>query len=261
MHRSRLAGFIIDCRTDDLEGATSFWSRALGMPPKPQQDPGQPHYVSLDAGARDLYVEVQKVGHDSRVHLDIEAEDIEAEVARLEKLGARRIEKIRTWVVMEAPTGQRFCVVRGNRERVAAVGNRWADSGEPAASPPAIAVPIGASGNAQLVVGPEHLANRLKDVSLPPVLSTPTMIMMMENAALNALKPYFAAGETAVGTHVDVRHLAGSAQGASVTATAKVTAVEGRRIHFAVEAREGERVIGAGAHERVVVRLERNPQS
>ena len=112
MHRSRLAGFIIDCRTDDLDGAVGFWSRALGMPRKPQQDADQPNYVTLDAGGRDLYMEVQKVDHDSRVHLDIEATDIEAEVARLEKLGARRVANIRTWVVMEAPTGQRFCVGR-----------------------------------------------------------------------------------------------------------------------------------------------------
>jgi hypothetical protein len=55
---------------------------------------------------------VQKVKHDSRVHLDIESDDVEAEAARLEKLGARKVQKINTWWVMEAPTGQRFCVVR-----------------------------------------------------------------------------------------------------------------------------------------------------
>ena len=59
-----------------------------------------------------LHIEVQAVDHDSRVHLDIEADDIEAEVKRLEKLGAKRLKKVQTWVVMEAPTGQRFCVVR-----------------------------------------------------------------------------------------------------------------------------------------------------
>ncbi|MGH6930967.1 MAG: VOC family protein, partial [Dongiaceae bacterium] len=106
MHRSRLAGFIIDCRTDDLEGAVAFWSAALGMPRK-QQDPEQPNYVTLDADRRDLYLEVQQVDHESRVHLDIAADDIEAEVARLETLGAQRLAKVRTWVVMEAPTGQR----------------------------------------------------------------------------------------------------------------------------------------------------------
>lgn len=256
MHRSRLAGFIIDCRTDDLEGATAFWSQALGMPPKPKQDPTQPTYVTLEAGQRDLYMEVQKVEHDSRIHLDIEADDSEAEVARLEKLGARRLANVRSWVVMEAPTGQRFCVVRGNRERIAAAGNRWGERAEAAPAKPAIAVPVGTVGTAGLTVGPEHLASRLKDVTLPPVLATPVMIMLMENAALNALRPYFTAGETAVGTHLDIRHLAATPVGRTVTATAKVTEVEGRRITFAVEAHDGERQIGLGAHERIVVDLE-----
>jgi hypothetical protein len=52
------------------------------------------------------------VSHDSRVHLDIESDDVEAEVARLQKLGARRLDNVKTWVVLEAPTGQRFCVIR-----------------------------------------------------------------------------------------------------------------------------------------------------
>ncbi len=260
MHRSRLAGFIIDCRTSDLDGAVEFWSQALGMRRALQQDPDQPHYVTLDAGSRDLYVEVQKVAHESRVHLDIEADDLEAEAARLERLGARRIGNVRTWIVMEAPTGQRFCIVRGNRQRVAEDGNRW-NGPEPAEAPkkPVIAAPPGAAGTASLTVGPDHLASRLKDVTLPPVLATPVMIMLMENAALNALHPYFAAGQTAVGTRIDVRHLAAAPPGRTVTATAAVTAVEGRRVTFAIEARDGERLIGAGLHERLVVDLPRPP--
>jgi hypothetical protein len=59
------------------------------------------------------------------VHLDIEADNIEAEVARLEALGAKRLSKIHTWVVMEAPTGQRFCVVRAARAHFAETANRW----------------------------------------------------------------------------------------------------------------------------------------
>lgn len=112
MHRSRLSGFIIDCDTDDLDGAADFWSAALGYPKKRSDDPAEGDYVKLETGRGGLHIEVQRVSHPSRVHLDIEADDIEAEVARLEKLGAKRLEKIRTWVVMEAPTGQRFCVVR-----------------------------------------------------------------------------------------------------------------------------------------------------
>src|SRR4051795_7258742 len=108
MHRSRLAGFIVDCQTSDLPVAAAFWSRALGLP----LDATEPRYVKLDASARDLAIEVQQVNHPSRVHLDIESDDVEAEVARLEQLGAKAVERIKTWVVMEAPTGQRFCVVR-----------------------------------------------------------------------------------------------------------------------------------------------------
>ena len=109
MHRSRLAGFIIDCKDADVDCAAGFWSAALGMPLGEREGD---KYIKLDASARDLQVEVQRVSHDSRVHLDIESDDVEAEVARLQKLGARRLDNVKTWVVLEAPTGQRFCVIR-----------------------------------------------------------------------------------------------------------------------------------------------------
>jgi hypothetical protein len=109
MHRSRLAGFILDCQTSDLDAAARFWSNALGMPSLGAE--GE-RYIRLDASRRGLTVEVQAVDHASRVHVDIETDDVEAEAARLEALGARRIEKIHSWWVMEAPTGQRFCIVR-----------------------------------------------------------------------------------------------------------------------------------------------------
>lgn len=108
MHRSRLAGFIIDCRTDNLDDAAGFWSRALGMP---QRGRDGETYERLDASARDLQIEVQIVSHESRVHLDIESDDVEAEVARLVGLGARRVEQVKSWWILEAPTGQRFCVI------------------------------------------------------------------------------------------------------------------------------------------------------
>lgn len=112
MHRSKLEGFIIDCRTDDLAGAADFWAAALGM--QAQVLPGEEgdKYVRLVAPGESLHIEVQTVDHESRVHLDIGADDIEAEAARLEKLGARRVAKIQGWIVMQAPTGQRFCVVK-----------------------------------------------------------------------------------------------------------------------------------------------------
>ena len=62
-----------------------------------------------------LDIEVQKVDHPSRVHLDIETDDIEAEVRRLEAMGAKKVEQVHSWWVMEAPTGQRFCVVKASR--------------------------------------------------------------------------------------------------------------------------------------------------
>ena len=125
MHKSQLAGFIIDCQTDDLEAAAAFWGAALGLATERLQDPAEATYVRLDTDPADLHIEVQRVGHPSRVHLDIETDDIEAEVRRLEALGARRIAKVRTWVVMEAPTGQRFCVVRAGRANFADQANSW----------------------------------------------------------------------------------------------------------------------------------------
>ena len=122
MHRSRFAGIIIDCRTDDLDAAAAFWSAALGLPRRPPQEPA---YVTLDTPGDEPHIEVQKVEHESRVHLDIEADDIPAEVARLEALGARKVADVRDWCVMEAPTGQRFCVVPAIRPDFAAKANRW----------------------------------------------------------------------------------------------------------------------------------------
>ncbi len=118
-------------------------------------------------------------------------------------------------------------------------------------------LPAGAKGSFSLVVTPEHLANRFKDAMLPPILATPVMIMIMENAALNALKPYLGAGESALGTRVDVRHLAATPAGRSITGEAEVTKVDGRRIEFTIRARDGDEVIGIGTHERMVIDLAR----
>jgi predicted enzyme related to lactoylglutathione lyase len=126
MHKSRLAGFIIDCQTDDLDAAAKFWSQALGYGlPASQTAASGGQYRTLETGPGGLHIEVQQVEHPSRVHLDIETDDIEAEVQRLEKLGARRVKQLNTWWVMEAPTGQRFCVVRPQSPDLAAKGNAW----------------------------------------------------------------------------------------------------------------------------------------
>ncbi len=125
MHKSRLAGLIIDCATDDLQAAADFWSKALGSPAKNAADLSASPYVELQMPADEPYVEVQKVDHASRVHLDIESDDVDAEVARLEKLGAARITAIKDWVVLEAPTGQRFCVVPVVSADFAARAHTW----------------------------------------------------------------------------------------------------------------------------------------
>ncbi len=116
-------------------------------------------------------------------------------------------------------------------------------------------IPIGVKGSFSLVVASDHLANRFKDAMLPPVLATPVMIMMMENAALNAIKPYLDAGESAVGIHVDVVHRAPTREGGRVTAYAEVTKSEGRRVEFRIEAKDGAEEIGSGMHERMVIDL------
>ena len=125
MHKSQLAGFIIDCRSDDLDQAAEFWAQALGLKAESDPDPAEGDYRYLETQLGEVHIEVQKVDHPSRVHLDIETDNIEAEVKRLEKLGARRISDIRRWVVMEAPTGQRFCVVRPQRANFKSTANRW----------------------------------------------------------------------------------------------------------------------------------------
>lgn len=124
-HRSRLAGFIIDCQTDDLDDAARFWSQALGVSIGESMIEGEAVYIEFDDTPGDLHIEVQKVAHPSRVHVDIESDDIEAEADRLEKLGAKRIGFVKRWWVMEAPTGQRFCVVKMHHPERGATPNDW----------------------------------------------------------------------------------------------------------------------------------------
>ena len=125
-HRSRLAGFIVDCEVDDLDAAAAFWSGALGMP-----------VIDVDAGLDGAEYQrhrcrrtrcrwyLQKVSHPSRVHLDIESDDIDAEADRLEKLGAKKIAFVKRWWVMEAPSGHRFCVVRMQHPEQGAPPSEW----------------------------------------------------------------------------------------------------------------------------------------
>ena len=125
MHKSRLGGLIIDCQTDDLGVATDFWTKALGYQAVQSSDPDDVGYVPFATGPDDPHIELQQVSHASRVHLDIETDDVEAEVARLENLGAVKIEKNSSWWIMEAPTGHRFCVVGAEGPAFAKRARTW----------------------------------------------------------------------------------------------------------------------------------------
>jgi catechol 2,3-dioxygenase-like lactoylglutathione lyase family enzyme len=128
MHKSRLSTFVIDCRTSDVDRAARFWSAALGRDVQPPEA-DSPTYRELRTTKEEPTLLVQGVDHDSRVHIDIEADDQEAEVKRLEALGAKRIEFLKRWWVMEAPTGQRFCVVRLQRGPLGDSANAWNEDG------------------------------------------------------------------------------------------------------------------------------------
>ena len=121
-------------------------------------------------------------------------------------------------------------------------------------------IPVGAKGTYSLTVTPAHLANQFKDAALPRVFATPMMVTAMENAALNAVRDYLDPGESAVGTLVNVRHIAATPAGHRVTAEAEVTKVDGRRIEFNVSARDEIEPIGDGTHERMVVDMNRLDQ-
>ncbi len=118
-------------------------------------------------------------------------------------------------------------------------------------------IPNGARGQDVHRVESAHLANSFKDSILPPVFSTPYLVLIMENAALNAIKEYLEAGESAVGTHIDVRHLMATPVGREVTGHAEVTGTDGRTIFFRVWATDGGEEIGVGTHERTVVNISR----
>jgi predicted enzyme related to lactoylglutathione lyase len=115
MHRSRLCALLVDCKTGDIDAAARFWSQALGRDIDRDHPGTRGNYVMLDTRPEEPIIQLQRVEHESRVHLDIETDDIPAEVARLEQLGATVVRHLERWVVMEAPTGQRFCVVRVQR--------------------------------------------------------------------------------------------------------------------------------------------------
>ena len=126
MHKSQLAGIMIDCKTDDLDRAADFWAAALGLKREAADTPATTSYVHMQRkDPSDLNIDVQRVDHESRIHLDIETDNVESEVARLQKLGARKVKQCDGWCVLEAPTGQRFCVVVPKHAHFAKRANIW----------------------------------------------------------------------------------------------------------------------------------------
>lgn len=124
-HYSRLCAVLIDCNVEDVDQAASFWAAALGRPIDRTHPGTRGNYRMLETPPDEPIVQVQRVEHESRVHLDIETDDIPAEVMRLETLGAKVVQHLERWVVMQAPTGQRFCVVRVQRPGYPKNANRW----------------------------------------------------------------------------------------------------------------------------------------
>ena len=114
----------------------------------------------------------------------------------------------------------------------------------------------GMTGSAQLEVGVEHTAPSIGSGKVP-VLATPVMINLIEAAALAAVEHLLPAGHQSLGIHLDVRHFAATPIGMKVVATAELTAVEGRTLSFAVDARDEREPIGGGTHQRVVVNVAR----
>ena len=110
MHHSRLCAVLIDCKTSDVDEAAHFWSEALGRAVDSKHPGTRGNYRMLETPPDEPIVQIQRVDHESRVHIDIETDDIPPEVTRLEKLGAKVVDRLERWVVMQAPTGQRFCM-------------------------------------------------------------------------------------------------------------------------------------------------------
>lgn len=109
MHKSRLMSVMLDTPSDSAEDGVEFWSKALGA--ETDRGDSDSPYTQLKGDHLPLRMEVQEVQSPPRIHIDIETDDLEAEVSRLESLGARRVEKKDWWWIMESPSGHVFCVV------------------------------------------------------------------------------------------------------------------------------------------------------
>jgi hypothetical protein len=107
-----------------MDAGVAFWSHALGATLLHSDDPTDP-YVALEGALHELRLELQRVDDQSRIHLDIETDNVEAEVQRLEALGAQRYQQIESWWVMRAPSGHLFCVVPPQSSNFADTAHLW----------------------------------------------------------------------------------------------------------------------------------------
>ena len=113
----------------------------------------------------------------------------------------------------------------------------------------------GLTGELTFVVEPKHTIE-FADDAMPAVLATPILIGLMERTARQTLTPLLDAHERSVGTEIDLRHLAPSPVGATVTLTTRVIRADGREVTFQVEARDREEMIARGLHKRAIIRVE-----
>ena len=127
MHKSRLGTVVIDCQTEQVDSAAAFWSGALGWPARPLPDQADPNYRLFETPPSEVTVLVQAVSHPSRVHIDIETDDVEAEAARLIGLGATVVAHPPGWFVLRAPGGHLLCVVpiHSDPETFAKAARTW----------------------------------------------------------------------------------------------------------------------------------------
>lgn len=114
---------------------------------------------------------------------------------------------------------------------------------------------IGTIGEFRFVVGPEHVITFAGE-GMPAVLSTPSLVALIERTARQSIEPFLESDERSVGTEIELRHFAPTPQGAQVTITTRVIRVEGREIVFQVEARDAQELIARGAHKRAVIRVD-----
>lgn len=110
----------------------------------------------------------------------------------------------------------------------------------------------GLEGRVSAIVEPKRMAPAVGS-GHAPVFASPSMIALMEGACVACVEHLLPEGHQSLGTHLDVHHIAATPEGLTVTATARLAAVDGRKLTFAVEAHDGVETIGKGAHTRVVV--------